>query len=171
MINAIILSMFYFQSPIYEQIINNRPNINQEYAQVLSKSIQEVSKKYNIEPNIYTAILMQESTYRLDAINTNCKDYEILEDQIVINDDDCKMHAFGIAQIHYKNLPRYGFNKIKLLTNLDYSLEAGARVLSDMKRMFPNEDNYWVRYYCGTARNVLSRRDCQNYERRVRRWL
>jgi soluble lytic murein transglycosylase-like protein len=95
----------------------------------VSEAIDKYTTRYNIEPHIYTSILMQESGYDLAAANDKSKDY-------------------GISQINIRTIKAFGFDKKRLLTDLDYSIKAGAIVLSDFKRMYHKKegDKYWSRY-------------------------
>lgn len=115
-------------NPTYCQIIKNSPKIDQGYALELAQHINEAAKEFGIKPHRLTAIIAQESRYKLDAVNYASKDY-------------------GIAQINHKTIKTFGFDKDKLLTDLSYSIKAGAIVLSDFKRMYgKKEEDYWTRY-------------------------
>jgi len=117
-----------FRNPIYCQIIKNNPTINKAYAFKLSNVIHYSAKLYDINPNLYTSILAQESMYKLRAVNTRSKDY-------------------GIAQINHNTIKAYGFSIDKLTSDVEYSVKAGARVLADFKRSYGHkEKSYWTRY-------------------------
>ena len=113
----------------YAQITRNHHLIDTAYAKHVSELVVSTSKKYNIRPDIYTAILLQESRLKLDAVNKRSKDY-------------------GIAQINERTAKSFKFCKKKLVTDLPYSIEAGAIVLSDFKRRWFKKEgyNYWTRY-------------------------
>lgn len=116
------------QHPIYCQITKNKPKINKQYAMQLSNIIYKAAKKHQVKPSRLTAILAQESMYKLDAFNPKSKDY-------------------GIAQINHKTAENFNFDVEKLLTDLEYSVNAGAIVLADFKRMYGHkEDDFWTRY-------------------------
>lgn len=103
----------------------------------LATKIVKVSNEYNINPHLYTAILAHESMFRLDAVNAVSHDY-------------------GIAQINIKNIRRMQLDLDLILTDLEYSLRAGAQVLSHMRKNFSaHETSYACRYNVGTAK-VLS---------------
>jgi len=132
-VSALILCFYFLTTPdvcsTYRQIVKNKPDIDSEYAKTLSKEIVRASEKYKVRSDIYTAILMQESSYRLAAINPSSND-------------------FGIAQINKKTAASYKFCPKKLTTDLRYSIEAGAKVLSDFKKMYFKKEGYeyWSRY-------------------------
>ena len=116
------------ENPTYCQIVKNSPQIDKRYALELSKFINKVGSLYSIKPARLAAILAQESRYRLGAINHVSKDY-------------------GIAQINHKTVEAFGFDKEKLLTDLEYSVKAGAIVLSDIKKRYGHREvDYWTRY-------------------------
>lgn len=115
-------------NPIFDQVIKNHPNIDRLYALQVAKAIQKVAKEMGIKPQRLAAILAQESRYTLNAVNRRSKDY-------------------GIAQINHKTIENFGFDKQRLLTDLEYSVKAGAIVLADFKRMYgKREKDYWTRY-------------------------
>lgn len=58
-----------------------------------------------------------------------------------------KTNDHSIGQINGKTISRYKFNKKLLTTNLEYSVEAAAIVLSDFKKQYEyKEKYYWSRY-------------------------
>jgi len=122
---------FCDKNPLMCQIVKNNPRIDLNYAYELSNIIYEKATKHNINPRRFAAILAQESMYRLDA--KNCKDG-------VCND-------FGIAQINKKTIEAFGFDKQRLLKDLEYSIEAGVLVLADFKRMYGDKEQYWWTRY------------------------
>jgi hypothetical protein len=150
--------------PIYCQIVKNRPKINKKYAIKLSNEIFKATRKHNIPANIYTAILMQESTYKLEA--KNCirgLSEESIEEKVCTD--------FGISMIHYSTMRRYSFDREKLLTDLEYSVDAGAKVLSWFKEKYSHKEiDWWVRYNCGTKKSI-ERSTCQIYKNLVERYL
>jgi len=123
--------LFCDKNPLMCQIVKNNPKINLNYAYELSNIIYKKATKHNINPRKFAAILAQESMYRLDA--KNCKNG-------VCND-------FGIAQINKKTIEAFGFDKQRLLKDLEYSIEAGVLVLADFKRMYGDKEQYWWTRY------------------------
>jgi len=112
--------------PIYEHITRVSPNINKEYAKELATIIDKISIRYELNSKKLVAIFMQESSLRLN-IKSTTKDY-------------------SIGQIHVSNIKRLGFDKKLLLTDLEYSIEATAIILSELKSTY-NENDYWTRYH------------------------
>jgi len=138
----------------YCHIISNSPGINADYAFKVANIIELKAKKYNLDPILLSAIFRQESNYRLSA--KRCERRRCLD--------------FGISQIYKRTAKAYKFDLKKLTTDLKYSIEAGAIVLSDFKKRYgKREKYYWVRYNCGTKRSIR-RKTCNKYKRLVKRW-
>lgn len=151
--------------PVYCQILKNSPRIDKKYALRLSDLIYKHSKANSIPAKVYTAILMQESAYKLSAVNTKCGlDYKRKH-------PTCVWVDFGISQINYKTAVSYGFDIEKLTTDLDYSVKAGAVALSYFKKRYSSSESKWyARYNCGTKPGI-NRKTCQKYIKEVDRWL
>ena len=116
------------ESPTYQQILRNHPGIDKQYAKNIAQAIDDVSVELGVNAQRLAAILAQESMYTLNAVNKKSSDY-------------------GIAQINHKTIERYGFDRKLLLTDLHYSIKAGAIVLADFKRMYgKKEEDFWTRY-------------------------
>jgi|CXWL01.1.fsa_nt_gi hypothetical protein len=140
---------------IYFQILKNKPTIDVDYAGRLSYYIVVESHKFGVSPRLFTAMLMQESGYRLSA--KNCT-YDIFEYE--------KCTDYGISQIHVTTVTRYKFNQARLTSDLVYSLRAGLRVLSDFKKRYGHKDRYyWTRY---NSSDPIAR---LRYKEKVMRWL
>lgn len=154
------------EHPIYCQILKNSPRINKVYAFKLSNIIYRVSKKHNIPADVFTAILRQESAYKLSAKNGKCG---VLTGQY--KKEACIWVDFGISQINYRTAKSYNMNFYKLLHDLEYSVEAGAKVLSWFRSKYAKNDyRWWVRYNCGTKPSTY-RDSCNKYYKAVGRWL
>lgn len=192
--------------PIYCQIIKNykilkKKKINKRYAMQLSNIIHKITKRYKIDARIYTAILAQESAYKMGAKNClrglrrlteverstlfrekikECKDAPITDpnfdvnacvnkkgDEVEATRKESKICTdFGISQIHYGSIKRFKFNTHRLLTDKQYSIDAGAKVLQGFyKRYGRKESKWWTRY---NASSLEKRRE---YARKVSRFL
>lgn len=78
---------------------------------------------------------------------------------------------FGISQIYYKTAKAKDLDIDKLLQDIEYSLEAGAKVLAEIKKRFENRELDWyLRYNCGWKKNI-NRDTCQIYKKLVQRYL
>lgn len=144
---------------VYCQIIRNAPKIDKSFALVLSNTIYKASKKYNIDKNLYAAILAQESMYKLNTIN--CTNGLTMTEEVETVCTD-----FGISQIHYKTIDRYGFDTDLLIEDLNYSVEAGAKVLSDFKRIYSKKEKHWWSRY-----NSSNNKKRLEYETRIYKYL
>lgn len=163
--------------PIYCQIVNNKPSIDKPYAMKLSNVIHKKTQQYNINPVIFTAILAQESMYNVTAQNCTIGlvlKYKPKIDSNKILDLDKSSYLyekarvctdFGISQIHYGTVKAYNFKIKKLIWDLDYSVEAGAKVLNYFKRYQKKEKDWWTRY------NSPTRVNRDTYKRLVERFF
>lgn len=184
--------------PIYCQIKKNKPSLDKNYTMRLSNIIYRMKIKYRIPSKVFTAILMQESGYlqsakkcdkglffdkaHLDRQIQKCLNPSIYVDLEKYQSEKCLEEIepykekeictdFGISQIYYKTAKRYDFNLTKLNSDLEYSVEAGAIVLSYfMSRYKKTEKDWWVRYNCGT-RGSVERDTCQVYKKLVERYM
>lgn len=133
----------------------------------LSNHIYRSSRKYGFPANIYTAILMQESGYRVGAINESCGKLSITDVGAV-----CVKQDFGIAQINYKTVDSYEFDAEKLLTDEKYSVDAGAKVLGYFYRKYSKKEyDWWVRYNVGTRPKGSVKTLWDQYKQLVSRYL
>lgn len=94
----------------------------------ISKLITKYAKVYKVERDVLSCVLKVESNYRMGVVS-DTEDY-------------------GMSQINIKTAKMYGFNLVELLSDVDYSIKAGAIVLSDYRRTFrANEIVNWVGRY------------------------
>ncbi len=88
-------------------------------------------------------MLMQESSYEISATGLQCEVSEF-------NGKECVAIDFGIGQINHRTIKSFKFDQDRLLSDLEYSVEAAAIVLADFKRMYGSrEEDYWSRYNSG----------------------
>lgn len=177
--------------PIYAQIIKNKPSIDKKYAMKLSNIIYKMHRKYHIPSRIFAAILMQESGYTLkingchkglmrkmteEEARNKCHTFNVEKFSKCFVDNTKYVEVkicsdFGISQIYFKTAERFGINIYKLTTDLEYSVEAGAKVLANFMEKYEARDNdWWTRYNCGT-RGSTDRDTCQVYKQLVERYL
>jgi len=173
MLRIITILLFLFtvslsateKHPIYNHIVNIKPSINKDYAMRLSNIIYKACKQYSLPCRIFTAILAQESMFELTAKNMSCGVKLDTYERVCVAAD------VGIAQINYKTIDRYNLDYEKLLTDLKYSVDAGAKVLSWFHKRYSKGDPAWYsRYNCGT-RSTTKRATCQEYVELVERFL
>lgn len=109
---------------------------------------------------------MQESSYKMGAKGVKCGI------SLTTGEKDCVAVDFGISQINIKTINRYGFDQKKIMTDLTYSVDAAAKVLSDFKKSHKNEPNtWWTRYNCGSRSLDKIKNVCQQYQIKVARWM
>lgn len=147
--------------PIYSQIITNSPSINKKYAMKLSNIIYRKARKYDIRADLLTAILAQESMYRM--VQGSCStgyveiDMGYLKATIpetmrasikaYTNEEITVCADFGIGQINYRNIAKLGFDKERLLTDLDYSVDIAALMLKKKYKYYGKTGpDWWTRY-------------------------
>jgi len=169
------------EKPIVCQIMKNgqtvggKYTIKKEKAEQLAKIIKKVSKKHNIPANLFAAILAQESLYNVAA--KNCQKgfvtpYRAPAGVSTISSDiEVRVCSdFGISQIHYKTVELYKFDINRLLSDVEYSVEAGAIVLSWFIKTYKHEEDAFTRYNCGLKGNT-DRKTCQEYKKLVERFM
>lgn len=110
---------------------------------------------------------MQESGYKVSA--KGC--YTGIPHDIAKSHEVTVCRDFGISQIYYKTAESYNFDIDRLTSDLEYSVNAGAIVLSWFYKTYSRKDiNWWTRYNCGTA-STTKRTTCQTYKKLVERYL
>jgi len=150
--------------PIFCKIIENKERVNEtidrKYAMDLSNSIYKACRKWNIDSILYTAILAQESRYQLNAMNcVKGLNKETHEKTTVCLD-------FGLGQLNIRNIIRYDIDTRRLLTDMDYAIDQGAKILSRFKKKYAHKEvNYWSRY------NASSQIHRRKYEELVSRFF
>lgn len=126
---------------VLKQIKKNSPKLKADYARNLAFVIEKHATKYGVAPKVLTAMLMQESSYKLSAKNLKCGI------SITTGKKDCVVVDLGIGQINHKTVVNFKFDQNKLMSDLNYSVEAAAIVLADFKRMYGKKEiEYWTRY-------------------------
>lgn len=101
----------------------------------LKLTAYEIASQYNLDPDLFIAIVEHESRWKVNAVNTKSRDY-------------------GLTQISYKNIEALGLSKERLLTDPEYALREGAKVLSYMHRRFKHEPTWFCRYNVGTVKTL-----------------
>lgn len=137
-------------SKIKNKIMENNPNIDRSTARHIASVVYTKTNKYGIPNDIFVAILAQESMYKLSAKNCNRK----------------RCTDFGISQIHHSTVNRYKFDKNKLLTDLEYSVEAGCIVLKYFMDKYRNKEKNWYSRYNSSKPSLRKK-----YEKSVKRFL
>lgn len=153
--------------PLFCQIKDNNPHLSTTFAMELSDTISKAAKKHKIPANIYTAILMQESSYNVKAKAMVCGLRQPSSDV-----EACIVADFGMSQINYKTAESYEFDLKRLTTDIEYSVDAGAKVLSWFHRRYSKREHDWYcRYNVGTRPKRMIKTACRKYIKLVNRYL
>lgn len=132
-----------------EQISRNAPHLATEYVMEVEKISNKYCAEYKIPCNIFKAILAVESNYSVEAFNKKTKDY-------------------GIGQINEKTIQSLKLDKVRLLTDLDYSIKKSAQILKYFYVRFHTKEEHWyVRYNVGTRTKALERPAAKQYLKKV----
>lgn len=138
-------------SEIYKLVTKNNPSLPKSTASIISNSIIKVSKKHNIPSRLYAAILMQESAYNVAAKNCRYKNEKCAD--------------FGMSQINIQNIKTRKLDIKKLTSDIHYSIEAGAVILSEFKKMYEVREKFWWTRY-----NSSNEEKREEYKRKVLRF-
>lgn len=144
---AILITFSVEARTTFEQIVHNQPQINQQYARRVATIVDRLADKYKVPANVLAGIMMVESNYQLNVVNAKSNDYGILQ----------------INQYHINNGSK--FDKVRLLTDLEYSIEAGFIVFKWFYKTYPTLEEAVKRYNVGTCTN-----GCLQWETVVRYW-
>lgn len=133
---------------IQKLIQRNNPNILQTTVRDLAEDFVQAEKKFGVPAYILQAIAFVESSYIVNAVNKSSDDY-------------------GIMQINEYNIKAYGFVKFRLLTEMDYSINAGAEVFKWFYDRYPLEEAL-MRYNCGTLKSCVEWKSVRNYLKKIK---
>lgn len=119
---------------VIKQILKNKPKLNKKVARQLASSIVKHSTHYKMSPYRAAAIAMQESSYSF-AMNYN-KDSSV---------------DVGFFQINSRTAKEHGLNLKKLMTDVDYSVEAYFKVMKEKLKICKNlKSESWQCYHSRT---------------------
>lgn len=138
---------------VQAQILENTQGAPPHDPLRLAKAFVASAHKYNLPPNLLAAVAMVESRYYVGAVNKKSND-------------------FGIMQVNQYNIDAMGLSKKRLLTDIEYSIDSGARILAYFaKRYYVQEGRDWVcRYNIGTRKKTSALEAiCKRYNKKVRR--
>lgn len=146
-----VQNRFNREVSVIKSIINRlNPSLSSKFTNRLAISVQKATSTHKICPRIYLAILMQESAFNMKAVGCatrGCVD-------------------FGISQINIATIAHYSLQQTRLMTDLDYAVVAGARILSDIKIKYSKSDKTWWSRY-----NSYKPTHRRKYEMKVQRWI
>lgn len=149
-LTLIVISITYtigLKALTLNNLFKLQPRLDQDKARQLHHAIMVNSYKYNLNAKLLTAILFQESSFNLGAVNKKSNDY-------------------GIGQINYRTAKHFCPDIKRLLTDLKYSVTCAAKVLHDFKnRYFKKEKYFFTRY--NSSRKIKRR----EYRKKIQRIL
>lgn len=148
------LTQSHAHSEVFVQITKAAPHLNEDLRLQLSVEIRTACTKHKIRCDIFTAILAQESMFKVSAYNKRTQD-------------------LGMGQVNRKTAAAHGFCEQKLLTSRQYSINAAAEVFAYFQRRYGAKEARWFcRYNVGTRKlegNLQTA--CDNYVKAVKRYL
>jgi soluble lytic murein transglycosylase-like protein len=140
---------------VYMQILRNTQGQPPHDPIRLADAFMASAAKHGLDPVLLSAIGAVESNYYVGAVNSRSND-------------------FGLMQINATNIKKLGLSKKRLLTDIEYSIEAGASILAWFKSRYAKKEprNWFCRYNWGT-RNLkgVGGKICKKYAAKVRRRL
>lgn len=134
-----------------KKLIAEKRRKTDAYNEQLVAAFLAAEKKFGVPAVILQAIAFVESSYVLNAVNKQSNDY-------------------GLMQINVYNIKHYGFDKKRLLTDLHYSVNAGAQVFRWFYRRY-NLDEAIGRYNCGTLPSCINKKSVVRYIKRVKKGM
>lgn len=153
----ILLLILFFEAthatPTYWQIVHNQPGIDRQYAEEIAEITDRLADKYKVPANVVTAMMRAESNYILNATNSNSNDFGILQ----------------INQYHIEN--GHKFDRYRLLTDLEYSIEAGFIVFQWFYKTYPTLSEAVRRYNCGTEISCIKWNRVVKYWHKVQKFM
>lgn len=139
---------------VYQHILRLSPKPPHDPLE-LAVSFVDAGLRYGLDPHLLVAIGFVESRFFVGAINKKSND-------------------FGLMQVNAYNIKAMKLDKQRLLSDIDYSINAGAAILSYFKRRYAKGQpkTWYCRYNVGVRplKGALFR-ICKSYYRKVRRAL
>jgi soluble lytic murein transglycosylase-like protein len=116
----------------------------------IDKEIKKVAKEYKLNYELFYAILKVESNLNQKAFNPKTLDY-------------------GIAQVNEQTAKLYNLNLKLLKSNRLYNLNAGAKILADLKLKYEKKEplTWYCRYNIGTGLLVKKAAKCIKYLNKI----
>lgn len=125
---------------------------NIQYEHKIKDAVLKASKRYGLDARTILGIAIVESSLNQWAINT-------------------KTHDFGLMQVNQHNIRALKLDRNKLLNNIEYNIDSGARILSYFVRRYGELEGL-CRYNVGTAPVLKPRqlKRCMEYIAKVQNW-
>ena len=133
------------KNPLCGNIAHLAPQIDLNYALKLSNHFIRVARQYKIPRNLLVAIAKQESNFKLEAIR--------MVNGLILEEGNGQLYKesqvgsdFCMMQINASNITRLKLDAHRLITEPQYCIEAGARILRFAQRHEKKEPTWWTRY-------------------------
>ena len=130
-------------NPICQKLVILKPSMNLDEALRLSNTFHHVARRYRLDPDLLLAIAYQESALTPDAVRKVTgitMDDGRFQDQTVGSD-------FCMMQINSGNIRKMDLDVERLLSDTDYCIECGARILKNFEKKYRGrEEHWWTRY-------------------------
>ena len=140
-----------YKKDLLVDMMRKNKRLSDDYANQLAEALLNAEFEFGVPAYVLQAIAFVESSYILNAINKSSND-------------------FGIMQVNSFNIDAYNFNKRKLLTDMQYSINAGAKVFRWFYNRYPLEEAI-KRYNCGTRPSCVRLPVVKQYLAKFRRAL
>lgn len=130
---------------------------NRRHTDNIIMAIRASARKHRVSEHLLAAILGTESNFKVGA-----------KRRCVRRKRGCYTD-YGIGQIHISNIKARGWSKRRMLTDVNYSVEKAAIVLSEFQDRYAHREDLWfARYNCGTK--SLYRKTCMTYLHKLSRF-
>lgn len=148
------------RNPVYAHLIRLNPKLDKEYAMDLSNKIASLSKQYGVDPRVVVAIMKQESSLNPDNHRTAVGLDSYGNVVQVVTD-------VGLMQINAASVRAYNLSAFLLMTNADYQIVAGFKILADKLKQCAKQypDTAYACFHSSTPKYHHA------YVAAVRRWL
>lgn len=125
---------------------------NIQYEHKIKDAVLKASKRYGLDPQTLLGIAIVESSLDQWSVNTKTQDY-------------------GLMQVNQHNIRALKLDRNKLLNNIEYNIDSGARILSYFVRRYGTLEGL-CRYNVGTAPVLKPRqlKRCMEYVTKVQYW-
>jgi len=159
----------FSKNPIYHAIKILHKDINSEEAIKYSNIIAKYSKQYSIDPFLVVSISRQESYLTLEAVRK-------IGDSKITYDSKTKKFLktveitdFCMMQINKSNIIWKNLDPNRLLSDADYCIHEGFKVLVYFKNLEKNDEFWWTRYNASKsdAREIYKNYVLKHYNRLV----
>jgi hypothetical protein len=144
--------------PIYCSIIKLNPSIDKSWAMDISNLIYKESKYENVDPFIVVAIMMQESTMKINAINkvtkeiitTNCNEWH---DCVTTITKTVKATDYGLFQFHRSTMENHNLDVEQVLSDWKFTTSFAIKLIAKKEKICKHKypDTSYACYHSATV--------------------